>query len=216
MNTLPIILSAISAFFATLSAGVFIKKFRSTIGGCLCFLRGFFIALSLFDLLPEVLELAQEVQISVDKILVIAIVGFIFLFTLDRGFSRVYGKNHHMTKSTLQPRIGLLSTVEFCSHAFLEGIAIGMSFQLRFELDLFVALAVVSHDFCDGISTLALMLNSGNSLKSSMSMLFVAAMAPVLEAVTTLFFEAQKLCSGLCIVVSCQQLSVHWRWNPPP
>ena len=67
-----------------------------------------------------------------------------------------------------------------------------MSFQLRFELGLFVALAVVSHDFCDGISTLALMLNSGNSLKSVMSMLFVAAITPVLGAVTTLFFKAKN------------------------
>ena len=55
-----------------------------------------------------------------------------------------------------------------------------------------MSLAVVSHDFCDGIRTLVLMLNSGNTLKSSMSMLFVAAIAPFLGAITTFFFVVQN------------------------
>ena len=132
MNTLPIILSAITAFLATLSAGVFIKKFKSNIGVVCAFSAGFFIALSVFDLSPEVFALALESRISVDKILLMAIAGFVFLFALDRGFSRFYGKDHHMTERTLQLRIGLLSTIEFCSHAFPEGIAIGASFHSQF------------------------------------------------------------------------------------
>jgi zinc transporter ZupT len=80
----------------------------------------------------------------------------------------------------------------FCSHGFLEGVAIGVSFQLQFSLGVLIAIAVVSHDFCDGISTLTLMLNSGNSLKSSMSMLFLDAIAPALGAIATLFFAFQN------------------------
>ena len=55
-----------------------------------------------------------------------------------------------------------------------------------------MAAAVVSHDFCDGVSTLALMLNSGNSMKSSISMLIVDAIAPVFGAIITLFFAVQN------------------------
>ena len=67
-----------------------------------------------------------------------------------------------------------------------------MSFQLQFGLGIFIAIAVVSHDFCDGISTLTLMLNSGNSLKSAMRMLFIDAIAPALGAATTLVFAVQN------------------------
>ncbi len=87
MNTLPIILSAIIAFTATLSAGIFIKKFKSNIGIVCAFSAGFFIALSLFDLLPNISALAPETQFSLDKLLLTAIVGFFFLFALDRGFN---------------------------------------------------------------------------------------------------------------------------------
>ena len=97
-----------------------------------------------------------------------------------------------MMENNFQPRIGLLATLEFCSHAVLEGLAIGVSFQLQFGLGVFIAIAVIYHDFCDGISTLALMLNSGNSLKSSIGMLFVDAIAPALGAALSLFFAVQN------------------------
>lgn len=187
MNTLAIILSAIVAFVATLSAGIFIRKFKTNIGVVCAFSAGFFIALSLFDLIPDILSLIPQAQSSFEKPLFTAIGGFFFLFALDHAFSKFHLMDHSMEMKTLRPRIGLLTTMEFCSHGFIEGLAIGLSFQFQFGLGILVAIAVVSHDFCDGISTLALMLNSGNTLKSSLNMLFVDAIAPVLGAVTTLF-----------------------------
>jgi zinc transporter ZupT len=192
MNALPIVISAIIAFAVTLSAGIFIKKFKSNIGIVCAFSAGFFVALALFDLLPDILTLAPEAQISLYNLFLVGVLGFVFLFALDRSFSIFHIRNHEMTKRTLQPRIGLLATLEFCSHGFLEGLAIGLSFQVQFGLGIFVAIAVVSHDFCDGISTLALMLNSGNSLKSSLSLLLVDAIAPFAGAITTLFFQVQQ------------------------
>jgi zinc transporter ZupT len=192
MNTLPIILSVSIAFAATLSAGLFIKKFKSNIGIICALASGFFIALALFDLLPEILALASENQISLIAILLSGTFGFVFLFAIERVFSFFQVKKHSMAKMSLQPRIGLLATLEFCSHGFLEGIAIGLSFQLQFGLGIVVAIAVISHDFCDGISTLTLMLNSGNSLKSSLGLLFVAASAPIIGTAVTLFVSIQE------------------------
>ena len=192
MDPLPVVLSAIIAFAATLSAGIFIKKFQSNIGVVCAFSAGFFVALSLFELVPDIFSLAAHVQISFEKPLFGAVGGFFFLFVLNRVFSRFHLRYHHTATMASRPRIGLLSTLEFCSHGFIEGLAIGVSFQVQFGLGIFVAIAVVSHDFCDGISTLALMLNSGNSPKFSMNMLFIDAIAPVLGAVTTLFFSIEN------------------------
>jgi zinc transporter ZupT len=189
MNILPIVLSAIIAFAATLSAGIFIKKFKNNIGIVCAFSAGFFITLALFDLLPDILILASEAHVSLDKLLLTGIIGFVFLFALNHSFSRFHMRNHIMATGTLQPRIGLLATLEFCSHGFLEGIAIGLSFQIQLSLGILVVIAVVSHDFCDGISTLTLMLNSGNSIKSSLRLLFVDAIAPVIGVTITLLVE---------------------------
>ncbi len=186
MDATPIIISAVTAFTATLSAGLLVKKLQNHIGIVCAFAAGFFIALSLFDLLPEVMSLAIQTQASAYLLLLTSLFGFVFLFALERGFGRLHLKGHKM--ANLRPKIGLLSTAEFCSHAYLEGLAIGLSFQLDFNLGIFIAVAVISHDFCDGISTLALMLNSGNTVRSSLGMLIVAAVAPILGALTTLLF----------------------------
>jgi len=192
MSTLLIAISAGIAFAATLSAGIFIKKFKTNIGIVCALSAGFFIALAFFDLLPEILTLAPQAQIPLLELLISGIVGFVFLFVLERVFSMFHINKHAKTKMNLQPRIGLITTLEFCSHGFLEGLAIGLSFQLQLGLGIIVAMAVVSHDFCDGISTLTLMLNSGNSLKSALKLLFADALAPVLGATTTLFIAIQE------------------------
>jgi hypothetical protein len=105
MNTLLIVISAIIAFTATLSAGIFIKKFKTNIGIVCALSAGFFIALASFDLLTEILTIAPEAQIPVGELLLSGIVGFVFLFALERIFSMNRINNHAMTKRNLQPRI---------------------------------------------------------------------------------------------------------------
>ena len=99
MNTLPIILSASIAFAATLSAGIFIKKFKNNIGIVCALSAGFFIALALFDLLPEILTLAPEAQISLVTLLLTGSFGFVFLFVLERVFSLFHIKTAHDDKN---------------------------------------------------------------------------------------------------------------------
>ncbi len=192
MDILPIILSAIIAFSATLSAGIFLKKYQKHIGVVCALSAGFFIAISLFDLMPDIIALAPQALVSYDKPLITAIAGFFLFLVLDRGLFKIDHSILKGSKGTVCSTIGLMSTLEFCSHGFLQGLSIGFSFQFQFGLGLMVALAVVSHDFCDGLSTLALMLNSGNSLKSSIALLFLDAIAPVLGVATSLFFSIEN------------------------
>lgn len=70
----------------------------------------------------------------------------------------------------------------------LEGLTIGLSFQFNFGLGIIAAVAVVSHDFCDGIVTITLMLSSGNSVRASLGLLMIDAVAPIVGAAATLFF----------------------------
>jgi ZIP family zinc transporter len=190
---LQVVLSAILAFSATLSAGIVIKRFQKRIGIICAFSAGFFIALSIFELLPEIFVFQQQVEVYASDLILMALAGFLLLFALNRVFSRLYTKSHHLERKNLRPRMGLVSTAEFCSHGFLEGVAIGVSFQVQFSLGFFVAAAVIAHDFCDGISTLALMLNSGNNRRSALIMLLVDAVSPVAGAVATLFFSIQNV-----------------------
>jgi zinc transporter ZupT len=190
MNIFPTMISIAIAFVATLSAGAFAPKYKRNLGILAAFTAGVLIALSLFDMLPEILMLIPTVQGSVGAALLTLASGFIFLLAVDRLLFQP-SKNAKTSKKRFSPKAGVVATAEFCSHGFLEGLAIGVSFQFDWHLGLVVAVAVISHDFCDGLSTVTIMLNSGNTMKASLSMLFVDAIAPVLGGITTFFFHLQ-------------------------
>ena len=203
MNNLPIFVSVIIAFCATLSAGLLARKMQTNMGIVCAFAAGFFIALPLFDLLPDILSLLPQVQVAFYLPLGAAIAGFFFLYGIYHATPSVHSKNHELKHQMPRPKVGLFSTIEFCAHGFLEGLAIGLSFGINFALGVLVAFAVISHDFCDGMSTLTLMLNSGNSLKSSLGMLLVDAFAPVFGALASflLIYESAFVVYALAFLI---------------
>ena len=154
----------------------------------MCTYRRFARGFAFFDLTPDILALAPRAQVPIQMPVFTALIGFFFLYSLDHGLFQILKTDTHINKRKRNLTLGATSALEFSAHGFIEGLAIGISFQFEWSLGLVVALAVISHDFCDGMSTLTLMLNSGNSMKSSMVMLFLDAIAPISGAVATLFF----------------------------
>jgi zinc transporter ZupT len=186
MNLFPIFLS-MGTFLSTLSGGIFVAKFKDKLGVTTAFAAGVLIAVSLFDLLPESLKLATEIRVPLDHVMYATASGFVFLYVLERYFSVHRVCEGDTCKNVRHPKGGLLGAAELSAHSYMDGFAIGLGFHLDFHVGLVVAVAIISHDFSDGINVVTVMLNSGNSLKASLRMLFLDAAAPVLGAATTLF-----------------------------
>jgi zinc transporter ZupT len=187
MNLYPVLLG-LAAFFSTLSGGLVAARLsRRRLGALTAFAAGVLIAVPLFDLLPEVLKLSAQGETRPETILQLTALGFIFLYVLERYFSVHRVCEGGVCHNVRHPKGGLLGAVELSAHSFVDGFAIGLGFHVATSVGIVVALAVVSHDFADGINTITVMLNSGNSLKASVRMLLLDAVAPLLGAVTTLF-----------------------------
>ena len=88
-----------------------------------------------------------------------------------------------------QPRFGVLSALALIGHSALDGVAIGLAFQASNAVGIAVAIAVISHDFCDGLNTVGLMLGHGNARPLSAVMLVLDAIAPVAGAASTLLLR---------------------------
>jgi ZIP family zinc transporter len=71
----------------------------------------------------------------------------------------------------------------------MDGIGIGLGFQVSKSVGILVAIAVISHDFCDGLNTVSLMLVNRNTIRRSLAMLLLDALAPVLGAASTLIIH---------------------------
>ena len=162
-------------------AGLLAVRYRKRFGILAAFAAGVLIAVSLFDLLPEAFRLATKAGVPLEQVMYVTAVGFIFLLILERYFSvhRVCLPDGTCT-NVHHPKGGFLGAAELSAHSFMDGLAIGIGFQLEFHVGIIVAFAIIAHDFSDGLNTVTVMLNSGNSLKSSLKMLVLDAVAPVL------------------------------------
>jgi zinc transporter ZupT len=186
------VILSIVAFFSTLFGGLAASRLRSRFGVLAAFAAGVLIAVPLFDLLPEALTLAAGAKIPHQNVLYFVAVGFLFLFTLDRYISvhRICEGGH--CRNVRHPHAGLYGASELSLHSFMDGFAIGLGFQANVQAGLLVAAAVIAHDFSDGINTVTVMLDAGNSLRWSLRMLLIDAVAPVLGAASTLLIAAPE------------------------
>jgi ZIP family zinc transporter len=141
-----------------------------------------------FDLLPEIFELSQRTGIDNKPAMLALVGGFLLLHGLEK-FVLVhavheadYAPHHH-------PGAGVLSTVALIAHSFMDGIGIGLAFQVSPAVGLTVAFAVIAHDFCDGLNTVGLMLMHRSTTRRALGMLALDASAPILGALSSLAFD---------------------------
>ncbi len=191
MSYLPIVFGAIT-FISTLSGGLVAARLRGRFGVVAAFASGVLIAVPLFDLLPESLKLASTVNVAPTDIMYAVAAGFVFLYILERYFSVHHVCEANVCQNVRHPKGGVFGATELSAHSFIDGFAIGLGFHLDVHVGIIVGVAVISHDFSDGINTFTVMLNAGNSVRASLGMLLLDATTPILGALSTLFFTVPE------------------------
>ena len=71
-----------------------------------------------------------------------------------------------------------MAAAGLCFHSFLDGVAIGISFQANAKIGLLIALVIIAHDFSDGLNTVTVVLAHGNPVRRSVAWLLVDMAAP--------------------------------------
>ncbi len=155
---------------ATLLGGAVALRFRSALGLFLGFSSGAVIGVSLFDLLPEALELGRNDH-SALTLTTALMLGFGLYLIVDRtSLVLTGGKGGH--RSHLGP-------ASLTLHSLMDGLAIGMAFHVNSAAGLVVAFAVLAHDVLDGANTVTLSLAGGSRVGTVKSWLAADALAPV-------------------------------------
>ena len=160
----------VATALATLFGGALALRFRSTLGLFLGFSSGAVIGVSLFDLLPEALELGRASHSALTLTTAVAI-GFGLYLTVDRtSLILTGGDDGH--RSHLGP--GSLTL-----HSLMDGLAVGMAFHVNTAAGLVVAFAVLAHDVLDGANTVTLSLAGGSTARAARRWLAADAAAPL-------------------------------------
>ncbi|MDO8523638.1 MAG: ZIP family metal transporter, partial [bacterium] len=131
--------------------------------------------------------------------------GFLFYLVLDRvifiHFSSHAAEDDADHAAHALPERGILGAASLSFHSFLDGLAIGLAFQVSSAIGLVVTIAVLTHDFSDGINTVSLILKNRGERKNALRWLFVDALAPVAGAASTLFFSLPEQVLAVMLAV---------------
>ncbi len=200
-----IIWISIAALASTLLGGVFALRFKDKLHLILGFSAGAIIGVAFFDLLPEAIELGSK-NFNISYITSITALGFIAYTILDR-FVFLHSHNngdehtHHEEITQRVNKRGVLGAGSLSVHSFLDGVAIGLAFQVSVSVGAVVAIAVLVHDFSDGINTVNLILKNSGSREQAFNWLLVDAVAPVFGVLSTLFFSVPESALGIILAL---------------
>ena len=187
-----------AAFLATLLGGGFALKYRDQLHLILGFSSGAVLGVALFDLLPEAIDLTGR-RYSPAAVTLLVAVGF-FAFML---LSRVFLLHPESGEDEHAHALGALGAGSLSLHSFLDGIGIGLAFKVSTSVGAIVAVAVVAHDFSDGINTVTMILRSRGRGMRAFRWLLVDAVAPLLGVAVTFFFSLSDTNLGLVLSLFC-------------
>src|SRR5215211_1919177 len=88
VNTGAALAFAAMTFFSTLAGGITVLRWRGRVQALMALAGGVVLAAAFFDLLPEALERASEIDMPVGVPLGLALIGYLAFHLLDRFVHR--------------------------------------------------------------------------------------------------------------------------------
>jgi zinc transporter ZupT len=197
---------AIAAFCMTFIGGLLALKLAARMHWVLGFSAGAVVAVAFFDLLPEALELGAG-SFGVTRVFACAAGGFLLYLLFDRvmlsqgqRFRDQFTARQTGAREAPHGRATLFAG-SLSLHSFLDGIAIGLAFQASTAVGAVVAIAVLTHDFSDGINTMNVVLRNDSNRRLALRWLLADAIAPGLGIFSTLFFRVQGDVLGIILAL---------------
>lgn len=177
------LLSLVAALAAMIGGALAIRS-RKNLAYTLSFTAGIILGLVAFDLLPEIFNIVQSTGLDAAWPMTTLVIGFL-LFHIVEKFILIHHSHESEYGPHIHPHVGIASALALSGHSFLDGVAIGVAFQVNSAVGAAVAIAVISHRFVDGFNTTNVMLHHKNKLNRARNMLLIAAVMPVFGALST-------------------------------
>jgi zinc transporter, ZIP family len=166
---------------ATLIGGRVALRLSHTLPTVIALTGGVVVAVALFDVLPEGIEAVDDPA----RATTLVAIGFLAFFFAERAL--VLHHRDDAAEARAHHRVGVLGALGLSIHSFIDGLGIGLAFGLNSTTGFLVFVAVVSHDFADGLNTVSFVLKQSGNRRQAVRWLTIDAVAPLLGAIVGSF-----------------------------
>ncbi len=173
------LLLAGATFVSTLAGGVAALRWPGRTELLMALAAGVVLGAAAFDLLPEAVAEAGRSGVPAIVPFVAAVLGYVGFEAAERHL------HDHGAGAPGRPgALGTAGATGFTVHSFFDGLAIGLGFQVDPAVGLLVAVAVIGHDFSDGLNTVAYLVAHHHPVERQRRWLLAVAAAPLAGAAT--------------------------------
>jgi len=162
---------------STLTGGLVALRLRRELTALVALTGGIVVAVALFDVLPEALRSLDEPR----DVLGIVGGGFLMFFLAERIL--VLHHRDEPEQARAHAQVGALGAAGLSVHSLIDGLGIGLAFHVSTATGLLVFVAVVSHDFADGMNTVSFVLFQSDDRRQALRWLSADSLAPLVGAI---------------------------------
>jgi len=182
---------------ATLIGGQIGLRFSDRLETLLALTGGIVVAIALFDVLPEGIDGVGDV----DQATALVAAGFLAFFLAERLL--VLHDREEAVETLSGERVGVLGAAGLSAHSFIDGLGIGFAFGVDSATGFLVFLAVISHDFADGLNTVSYVLRRSGNRRAAVRWLTIDALAPLVGAIVGSQVAISDQALGYVLCVYC-------------
>jgi ZIP family zinc transporter len=165
------------AVVTTMAGGILALRMAHSLPTVIALSGGIVVAVALFDVLPEAIDLLPGQSSSIGGLMG---VGFLTFFLFERAL--VLHHRDEPADARAHGQVGTLGALGLSAHSFIDGLAIGLAFGANASTGLLVLVAVLAHDFADGLNTVSFVLNQSQNRPQAIRWQVTDAVAPLFGA----------------------------------
>jgi zinc transporter ZupT len=197
-------------FLAPFLGGQFGLKFKDRLHLTLGFSAGTVAGLAFFELIPESAHMLEKFGIGGEFLHpTLVLSGIIIYMLLDRVIG-IHKHSHdendehehsHEDNHSHEKFSGKFKAATFSFHSFIDGLAVGLAFQVSVFLGIATAIAVIAHSFSDGLNTAIACQKAGMEPRETKRWILTDAISPVIGMLIGLVVSLPESALGLVLAV---------------
>ena len=163
------------AVLTTMTGGLVALRMSHSLPTVIALSGGIVVAVALFDVLPEAIDLLPDDSTAIGALMG---AGFLTFFLFERVL--VLHHRDEPADARAHHQVGTLGALGLSAHSLIDGLAVGLAFGANTSTGVLVLVAVLAHDFADGLNTVSFVLSQSQNRPQAMRWLVTDAVAPLI------------------------------------